>query len=219
MTIFMQSTRCLRHERTVSATRGALAFLALFAATPALAHIDEDTVERYGPFFAGVAHPVLGFDHFLAMFAVGFVSAILGGRHFWIVPTCFVAVMPIGWALGRMHVPFPPVEFGIAMSVLALGAGSLFVARLPVWSIYAAVGTFALFHGYAHGRETPATDLTQYAAGFMLGTAGLHMLGLFIGDILHKPGGRSYGQLAVSVFVTTAGLYFLSATLVGGWTA
>jgi urease accessory protein len=202
----------------VTAARATIGILAVGAATPAMAHIDQDTVERYGPFFAGVAHPVLGFDHFLAMFAVGFVSAILGGRHFWIVPTCFVAVMPIGWVLGRMHVPFPPVEFGIALSVLALGAGSLFVARLPIWSIYAAVATFALFHGYAHGRETPATDLAQYAAGFLVGTAGLHVLGLFIGDILHKPGERSMGQLIVSAFVTAAGLYFLSATVVGNWT-
>lgn len=77
-------------------------------------------MRRYGPFIAGVSHPALGPDHFLAMVAVGFVSAVLGKRHFWLVPACFVATMPVGWALGRYGVPFPPVEVGIALSVSTL---------------------------------------------------------------------------------------------------
>lgn len=34
-------------------------------------------------FMAGVSHPVLGFDHLLAMLSVGVLSAQMGGRSLW----------------------------------------------------------------------------------------------------------------------------------------
>jgi urease accessory protein len=182
-------------------------------ASPAWAHIDQATLTRFGPFIAGILHPVLGPDHLLAMVSVGFLSAVLGARHFWLVPVCFVGTMPIGWVLGRLGVAFPPVEIGIALSVILLGLGCLLAKRLPIWSVYSGVITFALLHGYAHGRETPAVDMVQYASGFMMGTAGLHIVGLFLGDILYQPDGRNYFRAAISTAVVGAGLYFLVTSL------
>ena len=47
-----------------------------------------------------------------------------------------------------------------------------------------AVGFFAIFHGYAHGAEMPSVaNPYTYAAGFMTGTAALHLAGVIIGDI------------------------------------
>ena len=50
-------------------------------------------------FYDGISHPVLGFDHFLAMISVGIVSAQIGGRAIWTVPTTFV-IMTIGGLFG-----------------------------------------------------------------------------------------------------------------------
>ena len=51
-------------------------------------------------FYDGLSHPVLGTDHFLAMVSVGIVSAQIGGRAIWTVPSTFVGVMIIGGILG-----------------------------------------------------------------------------------------------------------------------
>ena len=47
-------------------------------------------------FFDGISHPVLGFDHFLAMVSVGIISAQIGARAIWTIPTTFVFIMIIG---------------------------------------------------------------------------------------------------------------------------
>ena len=52
----------------------------------------------------GFLHPLLGLDHLLAMLTVGLLSAQLGGRAIWTVPTAFVSVMAIGGQIGRAHV-------------------------------------------------------------------------------------------------------------------
>jgi urease accessory protein len=188
-----------------------LVFLMLMA-TPAMAHVNDETIRQIGPLLAGLSHPVMGPDHFLAMVSVGIVSAVLGGRHFWLVPLAFVCSMPIGWQLGRMAASFPPTEFGIALSVVALGLGGLFAPRLPVGWVYAAVAGFALFHGHAHGSEMPpALDPIQYAAGFLIGTATLHLLGLFLGDILHQRDGRNKHLAVLNIGIAGAGIYFLLA--------
>ena len=51
-------------------------------------------------FYDGISHPVLGIDHFLAMVSVGVISAQIGGRAIWTVPTTFVSIMTIGGLFG-----------------------------------------------------------------------------------------------------------------------
>ena len=51
-------------------------------------------------FFDGISHPVLGFDHFLAMISVGIVSAQIGGKAIWTVPATFVIIMTLGGVFG-----------------------------------------------------------------------------------------------------------------------
>ena len=58
-----------------------------------------------GGFTAGLTHPVLGFDHLLAMLSVGILSAQMGGQAIWRVPLTFVLVMLGGGVLGINGVP------------------------------------------------------------------------------------------------------------------
>ena len=53
-----------------------------------------------GGFMAGLTHPVLGFDHLLAMLSVGILSAQMGGQAIWKVPLTFVLVMLFGGVQG-----------------------------------------------------------------------------------------------------------------------
>jgi urease accessory protein len=157
----------------------AIAFLAPGAV---LAH--DGASLPYGSFLGGLTHPVLGVDHFLAMVSVGIVSAQIGGRAVWTVPTTFVLVMLFGGLLGWSFTGFSAVEAGIAISVLALGCAIAADKKLSVSLVMTAVGFFAIFHGYAHGAEMPTVaNPYTYAAGFMTGTAVLHIAGLVVGDI------------------------------------
>jgi urease accessory protein len=160
------------------------AFVLLMPAT-ALAH--EGASLPYGSFIGGLSHPVLGLDHFLAMVSVGILSAQIGGRAIWTVPATFVAVMAFGGLLGYVDVGLTAIEAGIAISVLALGIAIAADRKLPLSLAMAAVGFFAIFHGYAHGAEMPTVaNSVTYAAGFLSGTAALHLFGVLLGDIARR---------------------------------
>ena len=157
----------------------AIALPLAFVAGAAQAHTGAGPA---GGFLSGLAHPIFGADHLLAMVAVGLWAALLGGRAKWLVPTAFVGVMAIGGLLAVMAVGLPAVELMILTSVVALGA--LVAARVKASAVIgvAVVAAFALFHGHAHGGEMPINaGGLLYFAGFMLATATLHGLGLSIG--------------------------------------
>ena len=159
-----------------------LATLALLGSPLAFAH--EGASLPYGSFMGGLTHPVLGLDHFLAMVSVGVVSAQIGGRAIWTVPATFVGVMAVGGVLGLLDVGLTAIEVGIALSVFGLGLAIALDKRLPISIAMTAVGFFAIFHGYAHGAEMPTVAKpATYAAGFLTGTAALHIAGVIIGDI------------------------------------
>lgn len=176
---------------------------------PVYAH-DASTVERFGSFIGGLSHPILGLDHFLAMLSVGIVSAQIGGRAIWTVPSTFVSVMAVGGLLGLLGAGFVAIEFGIALSVLALGLVILAKQSIPVYGVMIAVGLFAIFHGFAHGAEMPNTaQPVRYALGFLTGTAVIHVAGVLIGDI---PGHYKYGPAVLRALggaIAVMGLLFL----------
>ena len=157
---------------------------AILLALPALAqaHPGHDGHDLTWDFSSGFAHPLSGWDHLLAMIAVGLWAAQLGGRARWLVPAAFVSVMTLGATLGRTGIIFPGVEQGIAASVLVLGLLIATAVRLPVTAGMALVGVFAIFHGFAHGAEMPATaGGLLYGAGFIAATALLHAAGVGLG--------------------------------------
>ena len=173
-------------RRTRSLRIGALV-IALHAGN-ACAHVGTGLP---GGIAQGFAHPFGGLDHLLAMVSVGLWGAFLGRPLVHALPVVFPVVMVLGAALGMFGVRMPPVEIGVALSVLVLG-GAIAVAwnaRVPVAVLV--VATFALFHGYAHGRELPsAADPIGYSTGFVLATGLLHVIGIGIGVIADRPRGR-----------------------------
>ncbi|MBE2216459.1 MAG: HupE/UreJ family protein [Opitutaceae bacterium] len=175
--------------------RGLAVGLAAFA-VPMIAQAHTGVGHTHG-FLAGAGHPVFGFDHVCAMIAVGLWAAQRGGRAIWAVPATFVAVMAAGGALGVAGVAVPLVEPGIVASVLILGLLIAAAVRLPVAVSALVVGLFAIFHGYAHGAEMPAsTSGLAYGAGFMLATAALHLAGIGLGWAMVKSGREQFVRFA-----------------------
>ena len=145
---------------------------------PAVA--DAHTFGTHDAGFAhGFLHPVGGWDHLLAMVAVGLWAAQRGGAALWALPAAFVTAMIGGGLLGMTGIALPAVELGIAGSVIALGALIAAQSRLSLPVSLAVVAAFALFHGHAHGAEMPeAAQPLLYGLGFALATALLHGAGV-----------------------------------------
>jgi urease accessory protein len=155
--------------------RKSLYAIALFL-TPAVAfaHSGHD----HSGLLAGLAHPLFGLDHLLAMLAVGLWAAQQSGAARWAVPLSFVGSMLLGGLLGFNGVQLPLLETGIAVSVLAFGLLVAVAIRLPLAVSLGLTALFALSHGVAHGLELPQlTSPWGYAAGFLAATAALHASG------------------------------------------
>lgn len=166
-----------------------LALLGGLVALPAFAH--EAVAGFQGGFMSGFAHPLLGWDHVAAMVAVGIWGAFLQRPAIWVLPVVFPMVMALGGALGVFGVAIPFIEPGIAASSIVIGAAILMAWRAPLWLAAVIVGLFAIFHGHAHGTELPgAANPIAYAAGFVISTGLLHLVGIGFGLAVDRPGGR-----------------------------
>ena len=183
-----------------------LAFALALVPAAALAH--QEAGQAAG-FLTGLAHPVSGLDHVLAMIAVGLWGAVLGPPAIWVLPVAFPLVMAVGGLLGLLGLPLPGVEIGIAVSAIVLGAMVLAEVRPPLWLAAVIVAFFAVFHGHAHGRELPdGTSALLYSLGFVIATGLLHAVGILLGVAHRWAAGRRVVQLAGGG-VALAGLFFL----------
>ncbi len=172
-----------------------LATLALcLAPAAAFAHSGHDQ----SGLLAGMAHPLGGLDHLLAMLAVGLWAAQQKGSARWALPLTFVISMLFGGLAGFDGLQVPGLEGGIAASVLAFGLLVAVAARLPMALALTLTGLFALSHGVAHGLELPQmAEPVSYALGFLAATAALHAVGYALVRVL---------PLAAAPLVRLAGL-------------
>lgn len=188
-----------------------LLLLAVIAAPgSAWAHI---LAGEAGGFASGFKHPISGWDHILCMVAVGMWGAQLGAPAIWVLPITFPLVMALGGMMGLLGIPLPGDEIGIALSALVLGVMVLAEKRPPLWAAAAIVAVFAIFHGYAHGRELPPGESGMlYSAGFVVATGCLHGVGISIGLIHRWTAGRVILRVA-GAMVAAAGVYFLFSAI------
>jgi len=158
-----------------------LAILALATLLPSAAYAHTGVGDTSG-FAHGFMHPTGGLDHVLAMVAVGLLAARLGGRALWLVPFSFVTMMIVGGIAGVGGIGLPFVELGIAGSILVLGFVIALGRQIPTPLAMALAGSFAIFHGHAHGTEMPVDAAGfAYGAGFVAATALLHSTGIALG--------------------------------------
>ncbi|MCB1002808.1 MAG: HupE/UreJ family protein [Acidimicrobiales bacterium] len=204
MSTTLQRTRTTA-GRIAGLAAGGVALVTL-AAAPAGAH----TGHPLDGMSDGLAHPLFGPDHLLAMVAVGVLAACATDRRVrWATPIAFVVGMVGGAALGFGGVEVPGVELLIAASVMVLGGLIAFgvgdkALLLPV--VAAAMGAV---HGHAHGAELPdAAVPLAYAAGFVIATAALHAAGAGVGTALRR---SELGRQIAGAALAVGGAFFLLA--------
>ena len=184
-----------------------IVFILSFLNVEANAH---SLVSSYSGFGSGFSHPMLGFDHFLAMFGVGVWGAQMGGRKIWSLPMSFPLIMCVGALIAISNIfVFIFVEQIIALSVIVLGF-IIFIKWSPNELIaILVISIFALFHGYAHGVELPrANDPISFIIGFVLSTGLIHLFGIGTGYFCDK---FYTGKLSriIGILITITGLIFV----------
>jgi urease accessory protein len=167
------------------------ALAALLLSAPALAHPGH---LHMSGFWAGMLHPLTGFDHFAAMVMIGLWAGTVFRSRLIVPPLAFVAFMLAGFAYGAAGGVLPLTELLILASVVVLGGMVLFEVRLPLVIASAMIALFAFAHGHAHGAELPAqASAASFAAGFALMTALLHAAGIGLAMMANRPATRAIG--------------------------
>ncbi len=156
----------------------------------AFAHPGHDV---RGGMYEGLVHPIMGIDHLLAMIAVGIWAIRRGGALRWLAPATFVTCMLMGTLLGASNAIDLHNESLLAGSVMALGLGIVFAARIPATIGSIAIGAFAIIHGFTHGAEATHGVDVGYVTGVLLATTALHVIGIALALALQ----RSYGERTV----------------------
>jgi len=186
---------------TMRLLRACAAILPVFAAGPALAHGGH--LEGLG---TGLAHPLLGMDHLVAMLAIGVWAAQAGPARAWVLPGAFLAGMAGGIALGAFAQGPMLMEHGVAGTLVVLGM--VIALAMPCRAVLAVpvAAVFGLVHGLAHGSEIAGSVLPT-ALGMLAASAALHAAGYLAGRAatgrlaLARAGGAGIAALGLVLLV------------------
>lgn len=169
-------------------------------------------------FASGLAHPVIGLDHFAFVVAVGLISVGLARGFF--IPTAFVLASLVGTGIHLASLDLPGLEIIIAGSVVAFGA-LLLASKTLSMPVLAGLAAFAgIFHGYAYGEAIIGANMTPllaYLLGFSVIQYGIAMLALLLGKLaLKKFADKPLPVMQVLGFaICSVGVVFLTSSLIG----
>jgi urease accessory protein len=132
----------------------------MLAAAPAQAHLMNS---GFGPFYDGLAHPLISPEDLLPAIAVTLLAGLGGARHgrcvlatlpsAWLAGMAAAAGIAAGWAIGLPAAP----AWLIAVVTALIGALVASDLRLPLAVVIAVAAGLGALHGYDNGRDLAAT--------------------------------------------------------------
>jgi urease accessory protein len=129
-------------------------FALVLAAAPAQAHLMNS---GFGPFYDGLAHPLISPEDLLPAVAVTSLAGLGGVRHgrlvLAILPGSWLLGMAAGWTIGLPAAP----AWLIAVVTALIGALVASDLRLPSAAMIAVAAGLGALHGYDNGRDLAAT--------------------------------------------------------------
>lgn len=169
-------------------------------------------------FLSGLAHPVIGLDHFAFVVAIGLLAA--GQNQGIFIPGGFVLAALVGTTIHLLGFDLPAAEIVIALSVITFG-GMLVMPSKPnkiVLTLLAAIT--GIFHGYAYGEAivgAQMTPLVAYLLGFTMIQYIVAMVAQAIGNaFIQRTGNKPLSIMRFAGFVICAiGVVFLTSSFVG----
>lgn len=193
----------------------------LLTATPATAHHafgGETPSNLFEGFLSGLAHPVIGLDHFAFVVAVGLLAAIKKRGVF--IPVAFALAALAGTGIHLISLDLPGAELVISASVLAFGVMLAMKDSPNLIVLIVLAATIGIFHGYAYGEAIVGAEMTPlvaYLAGFTIIQLVVAMVTYGIGKfVLNKLTDQPSLNLRFAGFtICGAGAAFLSSVILG----
>lgn len=167
-------------------------------------------------FISGLAHPIIGLDHFAFVVAIGLLS--VGFSVGALIPLGFVFTALLGTGAHLLEINLPAAEIVIAASAIAFGT-MLLTQKRPSLSILATLASFAgFYHGYAYGESIVGADMTPllaYLLGFSVIQYGVALLSLSIGNwVSQKFANPTVSPLRIAGFaICSIGTVFLTTAI------
>jgi urease accessory protein len=184
----------------------------------------QTPINFFEGFVSGLAHPIIGLDHFAFVVATGAIAAVVDRGIY--IPIVFILATLVGTAIHLQAVNLPFPEIIISASVVLFG---IFLAqrntRVKPPKFYgivlAALAIVAgIFHGYAYGESivgAQMTPLIAYLAGFAIIQAIVGITVWAISKvILEKFTDRSFSVMrSLGLAISAIGVIFLTASTIG----
>lgn len=167
-------------------------------------------------FLSGLAHPVIGLDHFAFVIAIGLVAA--GQINGALILAAFVLTALAGTGIHLLSFNLPATEIAIAVSVIAFGAMLMLPKRLNIVFIVVLAAIAGLFHGYAYGEAiigAQMSPLVAYLLGFSLIQYVVALVAQAIGNIVIRKTANKPSQLLrfTGLSLCAIGVVFLTNTI------
>lgn len=147
----------------------AVTLLFLFA-SPAMAHHamgGRTPSNFFEGFLTGLAHPLIGFDHFSFIVAVGLLAPIK--RQGILIPIAFIISAMLGTGLHIFELSLPGAELLVSGSILLFGILLVMKDSPNTFKIALLSAIAGIFHGYAYGESIFGAEITPifaYLVGF-----------------------------------------------------
>lgn len=167
-------------------------------------------------FISGLAHPIIGLDHFAFVVAIGLLS--VGFSLGVLIPLGFVFTALLGTGAHLLEINLPAAEIVIAGSAIAFGT-MLLTQKRPSLSMLATLASFAgFYHGYAYGESIVGADMTPllaYLLGFSVIQYGVALFSLSIGNwVSQKFANPTVSPLRIAGFaICSIGTVFLTTAI------
>jgi urease accessory protein len=155
------------------------------AISPALAHHPmggRTPSNVFEGFMSGVAHPLIGPDHFAFVVAVGLLAATR--KQGVMIPFAFVLAAMFGAGMHLANLNVPGIELFVSGSVALFGILLALKNSLNTGAVAGLSALAGLFHGYAYGEAifgAQMTPLVSYLAGFTIIQLGVSLTAFWIG--------------------------------------
>lgn len=190
----------------------------LLFAYPAMAHHamgGKMPSNFFEGFTTGMAHPLIGPDHFAFIVSVGLLAAIK--RQGILIPLAFVLSAMLGTGIHLVGLNLPGVELFVSGSILLFGT-LLVMKDSPKTTVVVVLAAVAgMFHGYAYGEAIFGAEMTPLLA-YLLGFTVIQLIvaasAFWISKTFLERDSQQHPMRSVGLVICGIGLAFLSSQIV-----
>jgi urease accessory protein len=195
----------------------------LSVATPAFAHHamgGKMPSNFVGGFLSGLAHPLIGSDHFAFIIAVGLLAVTRQQGIF--IPVAFILTAMLGTGLHLAKLNVSGVELFVSGSILLFGILLATKNNLNTATVVGLSAIAGIFHGYAYGESivgAETTPLLAYLAGFTVVQLAVSLSVFWIAKAVifnrseHQP--ISNNLRSAGLVISGVGLAFFVSQVIG----